>query len=173
MGWDVAGYTEPAHPLQRLIMDNFTKAAGLDAPDLQLGVDGCSAPSPALPLLNTARAFATLARDQRGRRLLNNMAAHPFYVAGDKRFDTALMQAFPGRFAAKTGAEGNQVVIDLARGGVLCVKAADGQTRAALAATGHALLQLGWIDDDSGIADFTRPRQKNWRGIETGDITAF
>lgn len=167
-GWDVAGYTQPDHPLQKMIFEKFAGFAGLT--DIPLGIDGCSAPSPALPLENIARAFAALARDENGRRLFDTMAAHPFYIAGDKRFDTALMHAFPARFAAKTGAEGNQVVVNLDTGGVLYLKAADGQTRAALAAAGHAMKQLGWIENDEAVAAFTRPVQKNWRGTVTGDI---
>lgn len=171
MGWDVTGYTQPDHPLQRMIFEKFSTMAGVA--DVALGIDGCSAPSPALPLHNIARAFVALAQDDHGRRLLSVMSAHPFYVAGDKRFDTALMQAFPARFAAKTGAEGNQAVINLATGAVLYVKAEDGNTRAALAACGHALQLLGWVDDDAAIAGFTRPVQKNWRGIVTGDTVIF
>ncbi len=170
MGWPVAGYTDLTHPLQQMIFDRFAPFADLTRDAVTLGIDGCSAPSPALPLHNIARAFYHFAQDADGRHLLTNMAAHPFYVAGDKRFDTALMQAFPGRFAAKAGAEGNQVIIDLHSGAVLYLKAQDGQTRAVQAAAGHALRQLRWIDDDAALADYTRPVQKNWRGIVAGDI---
>ena len=147
-GWPVAGYTAFDHPVQRAGIAAIADACGLDPARLPLGVDGCSAANPALPVLAMARGFARLAAARAGSgdareralaRVREAMLAHPDMVAGTQRFDTALMQVTHGRFVTKTGAEAIQCVGIPARGIGLAIKVTDGTRRAVAPAV------VGWL----------------------------
>ncbi|MCK1798202.1 asparaginase [Streptomyces sp. XM4193] len=128
-GWPLDSYLDPAHPLQRSTVETVEQAAG--EPVAHIGVDGCGAPLMAISLTGLARAFRTLVTSPAGsaeRRVADAMRAHPEYVAGTRRHDTALMRAVPGALA-KMGAEAVQAVA-LADGRALAFKIEDGGTRA-------------------------------------------
>ena len=166
----IEGYVLPAHPLQQSILRTFAELAEYPLPKMTIGIDGCSAPNPALPLQHVARAFFNLMQRDSGMQLLQAMAQNPFFVAGNDRFDTKLMQAAGGALVSKIGAEGSLLIINLPEKSVLYLKAEDGQGRASYVAAGKILQDLGWLKDDNAVADYTCPVLKNWRGIETGDI---
>jgi len=52
---DPKGYTNPAHPVQKSIMVQVRNIQNLD--DFPLAIDGCSAPTPFMPLYNIALMF--------------------------------------------------------------------------------------------------------------------
>ena len=149
----LSGYTDPAHPLQQAVLAAVAQVAGLDAAQIRVGIDGCSAPNLALPLAALARCFARLAAPpedephaQALRTLGQAMTRHPELVSGSGRNDAAFMQAGRGDWVCKIGADGLQVLASRARGQALAVKVADGSTPALYAATVALLDQLGWLD---------------------------
>lgn len=109
-------YLDPEHPIQRRIRETLGRMADLATDEIQVGVDGCSAPTFAIPLRAAALAFARL-MDPGGLpeslawacgRVTEAMLAHPEMVSGPGRFDTRLMEVGAGRILAKGGAEGYQ-----------------------------------------------------------------
>jgi len=113
-GLPTKDYINPEHPLQKMIIKAAAEMMDMTADEFILGTDGCSAPVFAMPLTNTALAFARLC-DPAGlpekraaalRRIARAMMAHPDMVAGPERFDTILMQTFAGQIVIKGGAEG-------------------------------------------------------------------
>lgn len=115
-GWPKASYLEHSHPLQQGILEVFAEMCDLSSGQIQVGIDGCSAPNFAVPLRNAALAFARLCdpqqlpdpRTEACRTISSAMMAHPFMVAGPGRFDTCLMEVGAGKIVAKGGAEGYQ-----------------------------------------------------------------
>ena len=103
------------------------------------------------------------------------MGRHPGMVAGPGRFTSALIAATGGRVLGKEGAEG---VYGLAvRGPVAlgaALKLADGGERARDTVVLELLSQLGALSaaEKSALAPFYRPRQRNHRGLEIGEIVA-
>ncbi len=135
-GWPTVGYREPHHPVQQMILADLARRAGaLSA----VGVDGCGAPAPMLPLVGLARAVRQLAVD--GHQVHRAMSDHPSMVGGPTRDVTLLMQLVPG-LVAKDGAEGVQVAA-LPDGRAVAVKIADGAGRARAPVTIAALRALG------------------------------
>lgn len=127
-GWPTGSYTDPEHPLQRVIAETVTELTG--EPIAWTGVDGCGAPVLAYSLTGLARAFGRLVTADSGdtRRVADAMRAHPWLVAGTGREDTTLMQAVPG-LLMKGGAEGVHAFA-LADGTAVALKIADGNVRA-------------------------------------------
>lgn len=118
MGWPVAHYIDPIHPVQMHILQTFAEMCGIPMEEVELGIDGCSAPNFAIPLRNAAQGYARLsdpanlpeARASACRLIFRAMTSNPEIVAGPGRFDTALMQVAGDRLVSKGGAEGYQGV---------------------------------------------------------------
>lgn len=109
-------YIDPNHPVQRKILSTLAEISDLKPEDIDVGIDGCSAPNFALPLRNTALAFARLCqpegltekRVETCHLITKAMLTYPDMIGGPDNFDTALMQAAQGRVICKGGAEGFQ-----------------------------------------------------------------
>ncbi|OGO10964.1 MAG: hypothetical protein A2030_06955 [Chloroflexi bacterium RBG_19FT_COMBO_50_10] len=109
-------YIDPNHPVQQIILSTLAEISDLPRENIQVGVDGCSAPNFALPLRNTALAFARICqpdglpqvRADTCHLISKAMLAYPDMIGGPDSFDTDLMQAAQGRVICKGGAEGFQ-----------------------------------------------------------------
>jgi L-asparaginase II len=176
------GYVDPAHPVQQRIAATLAALTGSDLAGVPCGIDGCSVPTWALPLHALARAFQRFAsgetlppaRAAAARRIVMAVRAHPFMVAGSKRFCTDLMSAVPRAFV-KTGAEGVFCAAVPHAGLGLALKCRDGASRAAEAATAGLLAGLDvWTDDERlKLLAFAQVKIRNWRNLETGEIHAL
>lgn len=170
-------YVDFDHPVQRAALQAFEEVT--EEPIRGWGVDGCSAPNFATSVHGLARAMARFAaadgtgdtRDRAMHRLAHSMAQYPEMVAGEGRACTELMRAMDGRVAIKTGAEGVFVAIIPERRMGLALKITDGASRASEAVVAALLVRLGVLDATHPAAvKRLNPTQRNWRGIETGEI---
>ncbi len=172
-------YIDPDHPVQRRIFDRFAALVGEPFVDAIPAIDGCSAPTPRMPLQTVAYSFALLARgtDAGGRPLAalstirDAMRGHPDLVAGAGRLDTLLMGAIPG-IIAKAGAEGMHAAGVPGRGFGIAIKIEDGSRRAlgpAVTATLEALGLIGERERDA-LAQHAGERLKNYAGLEVGAV---
>jgi L-asparaginase II len=189
-------YLQPDHPIQRDILAAFSEMCGLPADKVALGVDGCSAPNFAVPLVNAAQAMARLcdprdlseARATACRKITSAMIAHPEMVSGVGEFDCELMKVGAGKIITKRGAEGFQIIGILPgvvgeRGVGIAFKVMDGdpgrmneelisRARVRPAVTLEILRQLGALDavqlKDLSAFGPSLPI-KNHRGLVTGE----
>jgi len=139
MGADPAGYTDPAHPVQRAVKAVLEGIAGVALDDRSCAMDGCSAPTWALPLAKLAHGFARFGtgrgldphRAEAAARIRAACAARPYLAAGTGRFCTRVMAHFGGRVLVKGGAEG-VLCGALPEAGIgVAIKCDDGAARAA------------------------------------------
>jgi len=172
-------YIDFDHPVQLQIKKAVAYFTGVAEAEIHTGVDGCSAPNFALPLIGLARAFCRLAVDaadaeygEAPRRVFHAMTSHPEMVSGAKRNDLAIMQAGGGDWVSKVGAEAMQGVGVRSKGWGIAIKIADGNTRALHPVTVEVLRQLGLLEDAAGtpLEPFARPHVFNYRKIDTGEI---
>ncbi|HEX9029017.1 MAG TPA: asparaginase [Anaerolineales bacterium] len=187
-----ADYIDNEHPVQREIRQTFANMCALPVEQVALGIDGCSAPNFAVPLRNSALAYARLldpvagqvqppARAAACRTITTSMMENPDMVGGPGRFDTRLMEVARRRILIKAGAEGYQG-IGLAAGALgsgspalgIALKIGDGDARAKArpAVVLEVLRQLGALSaaELALLAEFgpTFP-VLNWRKIEVGE----
>lgn len=172
--------------------------ADLRPDEIHIGTDGCSAPNFALPLKNTALAFARLCqpdglsqtRAESCRLITKAMLTYPFMIGGPDNFDTMLMQSAQGRVISKGGAEGFQA-FGIMPGAVkpgsealgVAIKISDGDLkghnfpagdprgRVRPAVVLEILRQLGVFSptDQANLAAYgPQFPVKNWRGIQVG-----
>ncbi len=184
-------YIDPDHPIQKMILQTFADMCSLPMEKIAIGTDGCSAPNFAIPLKNTALAFARLSDPVTGKvkpearvdacqTIYKAMSQNPFMVAGPSRFDTRLMEVGAGRLVAKGGAEGYQgigimpgVMAPGSPGLGIAFKIADGDSRSRIcpAVALEILRHLRILDDnDLGeLVEFGPSFQIfNWRKIHVG-----
>lgn len=111
-------YLDFDHPIQQDILASFAEMCLLPSNQIQRGIDGCSAPNFAVPLYNSALAFAKLAdpgqlpetRAEACTKITSAMTSHPEMVSGPTEFDCRLMQVGAGKIVCKRGAEGFQAI---------------------------------------------------------------
>ncbi|WP_019142074.1 asparaginase [Noviherbaspirillum massiliense] len=180
-GLDLGTYLHPDHPLQQVIRTRLADLARIPESTMQAGTDGCSAPNYAMPLSRLAFCYARLAQGERDGEygdvlgtLFQAMTSHPELVSGTGRSDLAFMQAAPGDWVAKIGAEGVQVIGIRSAGLGIALKVADGNSRALYPATVSVLQQLGLIPHSAVPVPtpWMRPQLKNAMGLLTGEIRA-
>lgn len=181
LGHAVVGYLDPDHPVQRIVTATLAETTGGGFSSADRGIDGCSAPTFAVPLERLAAAFARLGtgagmshdRAAAAARLRAGVAAHPLLVAGPGRFDTRLIEAFGQRVFVKSGAEGVLCAAIPGAGVGIAVKAEDGAGRASEVAV--AGLLLAHVPDLSTeeralLEELRSPALVNWVGTTVGDL---
>lgn len=140
-GWSTGDYLDPAHPLQRHVLDTVAELCG-ESPE-RVTVDGCGAPLPALTLHGLARGLWAASDDPDGRALFEATRAHPWAIDGPGTANTVVIERL-GVFA-KRGAEGVLMIVAGDRT-TLALKIVDGSDRAALLIGLGLLADLGVID---------------------------
>ena len=111
-------YLEISHPIQQDILTTFAEMCDYPKDKVEVGIDGCSAPNFAVPLYNSALAFARLcdpqnmqaARTKACHEITSAMTSYPEMISGYNEFDCRLMQTGKGKFVCKRGAEGFQAI---------------------------------------------------------------
>ena len=186
--WSTTDYFEPGHPVQKKIMRSFSEMTGVEIEDINIAIDGCSAPNFAIPLFNAALAYARLcdpadfspARKRACNTITSSMANHALMISGPNRFDTRLMEVASGKLVSKAGAEGYQA-IGIMPGSLgddspamgIAFKISDGdlRDRARPAVAIEILYQLNVLSEvekEELIAYGPSRKLMNFRGIEVG-----
>ena len=189
LGAPLDTYLEINHPVQQAILNTFSEMCDVNLENVQLGIDGCSAPVFAIPLKNAALGFACLS-DTRGLTrtraeacglIFQAMTTYPNMVAGPGRFDTLFMQILAGQVMSKSGAEGYMGIsiqpdaIKPGSPGIgIAIKISDGDLdqRAGTVVALEVLKQLGALNEKQihSLARFAPRKIANWRGLEVGEI---
>ena len=168
----LADYLAPESALQVRVRNTVQQFA--QTGPIESGIDGCSAPNYALPLVRLAQAYARLAagEDKALSALRYAMLRHPDLVSGTARIDLALARAGGGDWIAKAGADGVQAIGVRSRGLGIAVRIADGNARALHTVTAEVLFQIGLLAKpaDSPLARVFRPALTNYRGLTVGSL---
>jgi L-asparaginase II len=188
-GEPIDTYLSNDHPIQKNIRRTFAEMTDMDPEKVLVGIDGCSAPTFAVPLRHAALGYARLC-DPSGlpekraaalRRIYHAMTTNPDMVAGPGGFDTRLMEVGAGAIVSKGGAEGYQA-LGIAPGAIapgspamgITYKVIDGDTggRARPVIGITVLRMLGALNDAQveALAEFGPRPLYNWRRLEIGVI---
>jgi L-asparaginase II len=177
LGVDTENYIEKDHPVQIEVFHRLKEFMG--DREMQLGIDGCSAPTPFLSLMEIAQLFQKLGSGKYPEldRAYNAMASHSYLVGGNKRFDTDFNAAMKGRGITKVGGEAIRgMVIRSSKFGLVGIaqKVLDGNQRANEAAIMAVLNQLELLNSEEAEAlqKHIKKPLYNHRKIHIGDVKA-
>ena len=117
-GLPLENYLDFDHPIQKEILKTFSELCGLELDKIERGIDGCSAPNFAVPLVNAALGMARIcdprdlskARGRACKKITTAMIAYPEMISNYGEFDCELMKVGEGRLITKRGAEGFQII---------------------------------------------------------------
>jgi L-asparaginase II len=100
-------YAPKDHPVKRVVFDQRSKLTG--SKKRSCGIDGCSAPTSFMSLIETEKLFQLLVKKNIGNtRAYEAIIEHPYLVAGKNRFDTDFIEALNVRGTTKVGGEVNR-----------------------------------------------------------------
>ncbi len=179
-GEETAGYLGLEHPVQVEVRAAIAETTDHDLSTAPIGMDGCGAPTYALPLGAIALGFARFgsgsglpsARAEAAQRLMRAAWSAPTMISGARRFDTEAMQSLAGSAFVKSGAEGVYVAALPEFGLGVAVKIDDGAERAAEAAMAATLVRL--LTPDGAAADTLAARTRrplySAAGDEVGEV---
>lgn len=191
LGHPIENYLDPDHPIQRMIRQTLGKFAGLPLEDIDVAIDGCSAPVFIITVEAMSRSYAQLAGSQHtgsaadaalskaAQRIVKAFVEYPEMIGGTRnRLDTDLMKAARGQLISKVGAEGVQLLGILPcdrypRGLGVALKIEDGDTkRARDPVVIETLRQLGVLNDTqrAQLTQYTRATIYNHRKLEVGEV---
>ena len=188
-GEPLENYLDPDHPIQRRIRSTLARFADIHVDEIDIAVDGCSAPVFGLSVEAMARSYARLAAAgpagiepelaAAADCVVSAMIEHPEMVGGTRgRLDTDLMLAAKGGIISKVGAEGVQLLgvkpnERYPKGLGVAIKIEDGDIRRARDPVAiETLRQLGLLDDSqlAALARYARSTIFNYRKIEVGEV---
>jgi L-asparaginase II len=176
---ETGSYLSPEHPLQKEIRDVVAKFYEMDSSELKLGMDGCSAPTFAMPVFNQAIAFKNLVSpplrfDDKIRNAANKIVdavtEFPDMVAGTQRYCTDLMRVTKGRIVGKTGADGVYCIGIPSKKWGISIKIDDGKMGPQYQVAQELLKHLNLITSEE-VAELEKYREfemKNFAGNVTG-----
>jgi L-asparaginase II len=179
MGLDPRGYERPEHPLQQSIKRILSESCGIDLDRAEMGIDGCSVPTFALPLAGLATGFARLgsgaglgaARARAARLLLDACFTEPVLMAGEGRFDTDVLRGLGPKVFSKGGAEGVHAAALPKLGLGVALKIDDGAKRGTETVLAHLLAAL--VPGAEGVlAAHLKGEISTWRGRKVGELRA-
>lgn len=172
MGWPLDGYMDPDHPCQRAVTAAMSEMFDVDLANGPRGIDGCGLTTYGMTLLGLACGFATAASDPAFQRCQDAMAAHPFLVAGTRKFDTALLEAAGTTLTAKIGGAAVWAAVGRPSGPGIAVKLEAGASEAIPVVAIAVLQRLGLLNADlpAGLQPFARLPLQNWAGTVVGEI---
>ena len=193
IGEATENYIDPNHPIQRQIRIVLARFADVPVDEIEIAIDGCSAPVFGLSLEAMARSYARLVGVKHtdiepelasaAERVVDMMIGHPEMVGGtSKRLDTDLMRAARGQIISKVGAEGVQLLgakpsARHPKGLGIAIKIEDGDIRRARdPVVIETLRQLGLLDDEqlARLSGYSRSTVFNHRKLEVGEVrTSF
>lgn len=180
LGEPTKGYIREEHPVQRRLRATMQEMSGCDLSGVPTGYDGCGIPVYGVPLKGMATAMAQFADPSRltperaaaTRRIVAACAKHPLLIGGTGRFNSKILAETGETCLLKSGAEGVFAGAVPGKGYGICLKADDGNGRAASIAMGAILRHLGVIDDamQARLADTLVQPVHNWEGRLVGHI---
>jgi L-asparaginase II len=175
--WVTNGYHRATHPMQQRVLSTLAQWMRVDADEIEQGIDGCGLPTFAVALDAVALGCAKFAEavdrgDAAPSAIFNAMVAHPEYVAGTDRLDTALMRVAGTQLVAKVGAEGYYCAIVPAQKIGIALKVEDGSKRAAEPAILAVLRQIDAIGagEIERLERYANPEILNTRHEVVGNL---
>lgn len=140
-------YYESSHEIQKAIYQELLNLSGVES--IESAIDGCGLPTYFMSLKDLAFSFSKTSLDDSYKKIYKTVNANAHLISAEGRFDQELMLQFPGKFFAKTGADGMMLVTNLETNQSLVVKILDGDKRVKDIVAKKTLEKLSWIKKDS------------------------
>jgi len=146
LGFPLENYTNPNHPVQKLIYKKQEELSG-EMPGY-LTSDGCSTPLWAISYEGIIKAYYNLLNNKKYDILFSSIIENPELYGGYNRFDSEIIELSKGNLFSKVGAGGLVIVYNFKTCEFLLVKMAQNNNEFRRLITLDLLNKLGWIKFD-------------------------
>lgn len=172
LGYPLSGYTNPDHPLQKLITSELEALCQTSLQNTSTGIDGCSLPLWSMTLEAFARGMKTFlnSKNPEAELVFQAMTKHPDLVGGDKQASTLLMEASPQDLLVKFAAGGGFTAISRSKGISIALKVDDGSVKAADIIISQILKALALLQNQEApnLKHLLNLEQTNYRKTPVG-----
>jgi len=179
-GYKLDTYLNLNHQLQKEIKSTVSAYYEVAENKLIPGIDGCSAPTFAMPVKNMAIAFKNLTHPNHrisesqfnaSQIILDAIKLHPEMIAGTNRYCTDLIKVTKGRVLGKTGADGIYSLVIPSEGIGIAVKIDDGKMGPQYQVVQEVLLKNGWISisEYKKLEIYRKFELKNFSDLTVGE----
>lgn len=179
-GYELDTYLDLNHQIQKEIRTTIAAYYEVAENDLIPGIDGCSAPTFAMPIKNMALAFKNLVKPnskiseeqfKASKVILNAIKEYPEMLAGTNRYCTDLIKITKGRIIGKTGADGVYSLVIPHEGIGITVKIDDGKMGPQYQVVQELLKKHGWISNSeyNELEKYRKFELKNFSGKIVGE----
>ncbi len=186
VGTDLATYDRIENPIQQAILETISIFTETPTSEIPIAIDGCAAPNYALSVKAMAKSFLNLVVPQERfdvelknacQKIVSAMLNFPELIGGSERLDTMLMQAAPGKFISKIGAEGvwlcGILPSEKYQSGLgIALKIEDGDDKRARAVVSVEVLRQLGIFENKTLAEISPLPILNRRGDMVGRVEA-
>jgi L-asparaginase II len=180
MGASIKNYLHAEHPAQQEIRKVCSLFYEYPESEMTIALDGCTAPIFSIPVYNQAIAYKNLVAAKKFgaeyedacNTIINAISAHPFMIAGSKRYCTEMMNITAPKIIGKTGAEGIFCMTFTGEKLGVCVKIDDGKMQPQYNVAQALVEASGLFSSDqlSPIHHYMQQEIKNFNKLNTGEI---
>ncbi len=142
-------YKDFNHPLTKLILTKVCELCEINLSQTIITKDGCGLPVIAASIENLAKGILNLFSNKKYEKIKQAFIQFPFLIGGEGRLDSEIINASAQTLAAKVGAGGLCVVVNLEKEEAIAVKIADANMEARSFAVLSAIEQLKWPKNSS------------------------
>ena len=179
-GKNIDSYLDKNHPLQQEILEICAAFYEYKKEDINIALDGCSAPIFSFPIFNMAIAYRNLVSpsgelskyQQACQRIVKACTKHPYFVGGTKRYCTQLMEIAGDRVVGKTGADGIYCIGLIKEKIGIAIKIDDGKMGPQYHVAHSLLKQLGILRNEElkALKEFENPEILNYAKNKVGEL---
>lgn len=158
LGFPLDDYTNPNHPLQKLIKNKQDELSGYTS--TKLSTDGCGTPLWAISASGIIKAYYNLLTNKKYLYLINSILKYPDIYGGFDRLDSDIIKLSGGRLFSKVGANGFVIVYNIKTNESLLVKLAQNNNDIRKLVTFDILDKLNWLKTDKIEYEYNQKNQK-------------
>ncbi len=177
----IDNYLDFNHPLHQEILKITAEFHRYPIEKIKNGIDGCSAPILAFPVINQAIAYKNIVHPvqfseaiQKACKMMTDaITAYPQMIAGKKRYCSDLMEEANGKLIGKTGADGIYSLGLIEKQMGICIKVDDGKMGPQYNVAQSILEQLNIFSPEQTekLREYVHQENKNFGGLVTGETT--
>lgn len=144
--FDIKNYTNPNHPIQKLIYKKQTELS--EYKSSYLTYDGCSTPLWGLPAKNIIKAYYNFFNNKNNQPLIQSVLKNHYIFGGDNRLDSEIIKLSKSKLFSKVGAGGFVIVYNIKLNEILLLKMTQNNNKVRRLIVLDMLNKLKWLKTD-------------------------
>ncbi len=156
LGFNISGYTNENHPLQKLIKSKQEELSG--EYNGALSYDGCTTPLWSISAKGIIKAYFNLLSNEKYSKIIKPAIKYPDIFGGYDRTDSEIIKLSKGNLYSKVGANGFLIVCNINKDEILLLKLTQNNNPIRKLIALDLLNKLGWLKHKSEQYEYNQKR---------------